>query len=331
MIEFIKRLVKFLNIYSFFEWWIINTNLGMNIYLGIIASQAHNKGIKVKLDKSDTNLKFLISKKERVVIISSRHYAYLQDIINNFNYYFNAVQPTTKKDGDTVDYSTPRQHILLPSHTPFFFSSFAEPLETTKIYLDKGQLKEGDVVLDLGSYCGSTVWGFSNAVGKSGKVYGFEPDPTSFEMLSKNVEYHNLSNVTLINKGVWSFNGNILFQSEGNMGSGVSTVQNRSTNQITIQTISLNDFCKKYSVNKIDYIKMDIEGAETEVLRSSHEVLRKYKPRLIIEPHIVNSHITTNEICKILSEFGYITEILAQSDLPLPLIYAQPTSMETAK
>lgn len=325
ILDIIKKLIKKIRVYQFLERWIISTPIGASVYVAFMRSRGRKQGIGLELEKADTGLKLLVSKEDgKLIKISMRHFAYLQDIIDNFDYYFDAVKPESKADLNLVDYSEPRQHILMPSGISFYFSSFAEPLETTDIYLKMGALKEGDVVLDLGSYCGSTVWGFSNAVGKTGRVYGLEPDPVNFEMLSKNVEHHKLFNVVIVNKGVWSQSGTLLFQGEGNMGSGISQVQDRAANLFSISVISLSDLCAQYEIDAIDYIKMDIEGAEVDVLKTSGDLLRKYQPRLIIEPHVVGTHLVTDDLCEMLAGYGYITEVLAQADLPLPLIYAYP-------
>jgi FkbM family methyltransferase len=326
ILAFLKQLVKKLGIYQTLERWASNTYVGANIFLAFMNIRARKNGLDLRLEKTDLGLNILILKANSLIKISVRHFAYLQDVIDNFDHYFNAVKPDVLDDHFVVDYSTPRQHALMPSGVLFFFSSFAEPLETTNIYLQKGNLKDGDVVLDLGSYCGSTVWSFSRAVGRNGKVYGFEPDPVNYDVLCKNIKYHKLSNVIAFNKGVWSVSGNLLFQGEGNMGSGISSVQSRAANLLNVQVISLSDFCSEFNIDRIDYIKMDIEGAEVEVLKASGDVLKKYKPRLIIEPHMVGVRLVTDDICKILSEYGYNTEILVQADLPLPLIYAYPPS-----
>lgn len=325
ILDLIKKSVKKIGIYQFLERWIVSSQVGAGVYISFMQTRAASKGIRLVLEKTGKSLKVLISRQAESIKISIRHFAYLQDVIDNFDYYFDAVKPDVLDGLGVVDYSEPRQHMLMPSGISFYFSSFAEPLDTTDIYLQKGQLKEGDVVFDLGSYCGSTVWGFSKAVGKTGKVYGLEPDPVNFEMLSKNVEYHKLSNVVTVNKGVWSTSGTLLFQGEGNMGSGISQVQGRAANLFSVSVISLTDLCTQYDISAIDYIKMDIEGAEVEVLKASGNLLRKYQPRLIIEPHVVDARLVTDELCEMLASYGYDTEVLVQADLPLPLIYAYPT------
>jgi len=324
----LKRLVKKFGVYQLIERWIVSTYIGANVYLFFMQIRATKKETRLRLEKINTGAKILVTRKSRMIKISIHHFAYLQDIIDSFDYYFNAVEPEVFGDQVIVDYSVPRKHVLMPSGISFFFSSFAEPLETTDIYLQKGDLKDGDVILDLGSYCGSTVWGFSRAVGANGKVYGFEPDPVNYDVLCKNVEYHKLLNTVVINKGVWSTSGNLLFQGEGNMGSGMANVQDRAANLLNVQVVSLSDFCSEFSIDRIDYIKMDIEGAEVEVLKASADVLRKFKPRLIIEPHVVGTRLVTDDVCRILSEYGYGTEVIAQAGLPLPLIYAYPISRE---
>lgn len=123
------------------------------------------------------------------------------------------------------------------------------------------------------------------------------------------MKYHHLDNVVAINKGVWSSSGSLLFQGEGNMGSGISQVQGRTANLFSVAVISLKDLCTEYNIKAIDYIKMDIEGAEVEVLKASGDLLKKYKPRLIIEPHVIGTQLATNEVCEILSSYGYKTEV----------------------
>ncbi len=322
ILELVKKLIKTLGVYKLLEKWIVSTSLGANIYLFVMQGRAAQKRILLRLEKKSSALVLLVARDGKIIKISMRHFAYLQDVVDNFSYYFDAVQPEALDGQMVVDYSMPRQHVLMPSGIPFYFSSFAEPLDTTDIYLQKGEIKAGDIVLDMGAYCGSTVWGFSRAVGEDGMVYAFEPDPVNYEVLCKNIEYHRLSNVVAINKGLWSTSGDLMFQSEGNMGSGISEVQGRAANLFQVSVISLSDFCAEYKVTRIDYIKMDIEGAEIEVLKTSGTILKKYRPRLILEPHVINARLVTDDVCDILSGYGYETEVLEQAGLPLPLIYA---------
>jgi hypothetical protein len=72
---------------------------------------------------------------------------------------------------------------------------------------------------------------------------------------------------------------------------------------------------------------MDIEGAELAVLRKAGKFLRVHQPRLVIEPHIVEGKMSTEEICHILKSYGYVTELLQQGVQNWPLIAARPADL----
>ena len=86
-----------------------------------------------------------------------------------------------------------------------------EPSETKTI---KTHVKKGDVVLDIGANIGYYTLIFAELVGEKGKVYAFEPDPTNFDLLRKNVEINGYRNITLIQKAVSNKNGKISFYSK---------------------------------------------------------------------------------------------------------------------
>jgi len=169
--------------------------------------------LSVRVSRSEKGNTIELRNGARILKISDKHLAYAGDIINNFDFYFNAVEPTLKSGFMVVDYSKPFQHVLKESKTPFYFVSLPEPLETINYYIEKSNLKKGDVVFDLGAYCGVSTWAFANRVGNEGCVYAFEPDPENYEAILKNIALHDLKNVELVKKGVWSSSTQLYFQS----------------------------------------------------------------------------------------------------------------------
>lgn len=75
-----------------------------------------------------------------------------------------------------------------------------EPLETE---LAKKEVKKGNVVLDIGANIGYYTLIFAKLVGEDGKVFAFEPDPTNFALLKKNVEMNGYKNVMFVQKAVF--------------------------------------------------------------------------------------------------------------------------------
>lgn len=147
------------------------------------------------------------------------------------------------------------------------FPLIEEPEDKTEIegYMKYYTLKNGDFVIDAGAFHGYFAVYAAKIVGESGKVICFEPDKNSFRILSKNIRLNKLKNVILINKGLWNKNITIGFKSCGE--SSAICLSNKSSEKIEV--VKLDDELKKLNIKKVDFIKMDIEGAEIEALLGS--------------------------------------------------------------
>lgn len=136
------------------------------------------------------------------------------------------------------------------------------------------RVTEGMKVVDIGANIGYYTLLFAKQVGPSGKVYAFEPDPSNFALLSKNVEMNGFTNVILVNKAASDANGTAdLYISEHNKGGHSMFNFNKEKSSIKIETVTLDDYFRDYEGN-IDFIKMDVEGAEYKALRGMRHLLR---------------------------------------------------------
>jgi FkbM family methyltransferase len=255
---------------------------------------------------------------------------YSEDCISDFDYYFDSVTPLKMQGRYLADFSTPRFHRIAGfDHFPILIPTIPEPFVTVEQYLSFARLKPGDIVFDLGVYAGITSIAFSQVVGAEGAVFGFEADKRNFEAASENLEtarrFGMPANTTLIQKAVWCHGNGLEFSSEGAMGSSAVSIVGKGRGEIVrVPTITLSDFCAEQGIGRVDFIKMDIEGAEIEVLESSMKLLSQLKPRLVIEPHYVNGELTTARCCEVLQGIGYKTEVVVQHGVSLPLIEASP-------
>jgi hypothetical protein len=172
---------------------------------------------------------------QRSVIISSKHEAYVWDILTDFDRYHGAVDPVIIDKMQVVDYSKPNIHKIRPYCVDLHYTSFAENMSMMeKEYFYWYKPQEGDVIFDCGAYCGDTSFIFSKLVGSSGRVYSFEPDPDNYTMLIKNVEKHNLQNVVPINKGISSHSKTVSFNSDGNLGASITNNLTNCTCQVEV-------------------------------------------------------------------------------------------------
>lgn len=159
-------------------------------------------------------------------------------------------------------------------------------------------LTDDPYIIDCGANTGLSVLFFKRLYPKS-KIVAFEPDSKIFEILKENISQYNLKEVKLENKAVWKNNDGINFLASGGVGGHIN--DNISENTIFIPTFRLKDLLDK----KVDFLKIDIEGAEYEVIRDCAEKLDNVE-NIFIEYHSEEKNEQMlDEILKILKEAGF--------------------------
>ncbi len=133
-----------------------------------------------------------------------------------------------------------------------------------EIFVDevyKISLPRNAYIIDCGSHIGLSVIYFKNKY-PDATIIAFEPDATNFDLLKRNVESFNLKNVILRNEAVWKEDTIISFSYDGNMSSKIDITNESNKNQSSIKAIKLFDVIDR----SVDFLKLDIEGAEYLVL-----------------------------------------------------------------
>ena len=173
-------------------------------------------------------------------------------------------------------------------------------------------LEENQTFIDVGAHIGYFSKLASHIVGKNGKVYSFEPTPSTYSLLNKNVRTSN--NITVINKAAFSSEKEIDFNDYGVINSAMNSFKNTGIylgenvkkESIKVKTTTIDHFCK---INNIEpnFIKIDAENAEYEILLGMNEVLKKHKPILSLEFGDFNiEHVPRGkEVINFLENFNY--------------------------
>lgn len=165
------------------------------------------------------------------------------------------------------------QKVFLDKEDSLMLSIKNNKHELTEIELLKQIIKNGDTVLDLGANIGVYTLIFAKLVGKSGHVFAFEPDPTNFEILKKNILVNKHENVILENKAVSNKEGNLkLYLSTENNGMHRIYPSKWCKESIDINSIKIDNYFNKNQ--KIDFIKLDIEGAEYDALLGMESIIQ---------------------------------------------------------
>lgn len=184
-----------------------------------------------------------------------------------------------------------------------------EKYESPLTYLDRF-LKPGQVFIDGGANFGIYTVAASKIVDDSGLVLSFEPSVESFPVLERNVEINQFHNVKLFKSALSSEEGTSRLYHIDNAPNSYS-LNSDSKSDTTFEEVTtktLDDIMLREGIEKIDFLKLDVEGAEEEVLRGASSVLIQSKPKVLFEMGSRNSSNIAGDpqgAWNYLQQFGY--------------------------
>ncbi len=243
-----------------------------------------------------------IRKGMRCIRLSSKHVDFVPDMVK----YFDEYAATVVGANGVVDYSRPGLHRYAASGLEFELSSFPEEQTVIDDHFYWYTPAPGDLLFDVGAYCGVSTYHLSKSVGDRGRVIAFEPDPLNFRLLVRNCQRHSLANVTALQVAIAGSSGKALFNGEGTLGSGISRNIDRASagDTIDVETITLEEACRRYGVPQ--FIKMDVEGAEIEVIQAARNFLRQHSIHFTLDTnHHANGALTASRVEQLFADSGY--------------------------
>ena len=184
-------------------------------------------------------------------------------------------------------------HVNVQGHEMYLDSSDSLRLSTNGVFepytteVIKQNISNGDLVMDIGANIGYFTLIMAKGITENGKVFSFEPEPKNFKLLKKNVEINNYSNVILEKKAIGNKTGiaklyladrkNNIFHS-GMHRIFRSDLVSQISNPVSINIIKLDDYLQDLKfIKKIRLIKIDVEGAEFDVLKGMSKILDENK------------------------------------------------------
>lgn len=138
--------------------------------------------------------------------------------------------------------------------------------------------QKDDYVIDCGAYTGNTAVYFSNRVGEKGKVFAFEAMPTTYAKLKENIIKTKKEKIYTYNYAVSDQRKTLSFTKTATPGSR----QIATGKGIDVQAISIDEFVHENNIKNVSFIKMDVEGAELDVLNGCKETCKKFSPILAV-------------------------------------------------
>lgn len=203
-----------------------------------------------------------------------------------------------------------------------------EEIYIRNVYAPYFNDKKDLTILDLGFNIGL----FSMYASKFAKqIYAFEPTLETFEIGKRNIEDNNITNVKLFQKAIMKEDGKITFFHSDNttMNSAIEAVNSQNVGEKTkeeVDAIRLDTFVKEEGIEHIDFMKMDIEGSEAEVIGSkSFENIAPILDAMVLELHDWNG-VNPQQIVTTLRDYGFVVEVIPAQALILGCVKQPKTN-----
>ena len=172
----------------------------------------------------------------------------------------------------------------------------------------KHHVSAGMTVYDLGAHMGYFTLVLAKLVGAGGHVFAFEPDPRNLTALRSNLETNHIKQVSVTPAAVADKSGAVTFATFA--FSSVSHIADSRTPAdavlIAVPSVTLDEFIYGEGNPPPDFIKIDVEGAETHVIRGAERTLREATPTVIVEAW--KSH--WSEVASLMDSYGYGAHML---------------------
>ena len=150
-------------------------------------------------------------------------------------------------------------------------------------YQDEGfRVQPGDVVIDAGGFIGDTAALFCSKTGGDCQVHAFELLDESIALFRYNNELNGISDRVVLNKLALSDHSNGSLVIKQARLQGATSVQSGDGPGERIPTITLDDYVARHALERVDLIKMDIEGSEIPALQGALQTIRRFRPKLAL-------------------------------------------------
>lgn len=144
-------------------------------------------------------------------------------------------------------------------------------------------LPSNSIALDIGANIGITSCILGQQL-TEGRVYSYEPSPSVFPVLSRNISRNGLSNVTISQNAVGATKGTLGFAGLSAYGHLVNINEdNKKTSEVIVNVISVDDIVSSLALDRIDFIKIDVEGFENDVLTGGQITEINHSPLYYME------------------------------------------------
>lgn len=179
---------------------------------------------------------------------------------------------------------------------------------------DLVKLKLGDVFVDVGAHVGKYSFYAARQVGNSGLVITIEPHPKNVKNLKKGIRLNGFKNIKVVEKACSNHSGRV-FLLEYEL-SARHEITDKPT-KLMVEIDTLDRILQSFRINKVNMVKIDVNGHEYHVIEGARNTLENYKPVVLMEVILENKQ----KVFSYLGKFGYEAKIINKEKRYLDVLF----------
>jgi len=168
------------------------------------------------------------------------------------------------------------------------------------------RVSKGGVFIDVGAHIGKYTIPMAKAIGDSGLVIAVEPHLGNYKLLVENIRLNSVRNVIALNIAAWS-EERWMKPFIGDIHGHHSLVYDFGRGFVLVRARPLDNVLEELGINRVDCIKVDVEGAELEVFKGLRRTLKRFKPIVVAE--IRDEYLS--EVKDLSQKLGYVMKRIA--------------------
>jgi FkbM family methyltransferase len=203
---------------------------------------------------------------------------------------------------------------------PFWLKELIKEIYYDSIYERVVKVEQGDIVVDVGANVGVFTLKASKEIGERGRIISFEPQWRNYDWLCRNLRINRCSNVLPINAAISDFNGIADFYvkevplENTLLPETTLSIETHTIATMKVKVRTLSSVLDEVGVGQVDFLKVDAEGVELEVLKGAFELLRDKKIRKL-SVATYHSKGQTKIISDFLRSLGYRVSVFRNEGL----------------
>jgi len=211
--------------------------------------------------------------------------------------------------------------------------AYRELYDRELVWLAKN-VQPGSITVDVGASFGLYTIVAARAAGEFGRVLSFEPALRTFDVLKRNIALNRFTNVSIFNCALGDRDAEVPFYHHPDSSrNSLGLVEGMSGTSETVRMTTLSRVCESLGITQVDFLKIDVEGAEETTLRGCLPMIEASRPRIIIEinpPRAIAIGLRPDGAWRMLLDldyrlqhleaYGHMRDVVAMPDHPINLI-----------